>query len=663
MAAGKAGLECLPIFVDELLDQGIPQLAPWARDHIEEQGKKTDLTRLSDKTSGLLNGKWAEIFDLEGYPPGEELTVTGDNIRVLLHRVNRLAVVRPSLVLADSPAQLGAWCRINLQRDCHDTFEMWERFKQVKGYTGQGHHLAVIIPYCPEGPTSGTVGMYLGAALRKYFKDRNKENELLVWGIEICPNIDEKGNGGDGTDPNNAFRGYVARQELLEGVPLSADAADETRYAPFDINIVFDGGNDKGISTDSPTYLHEALDRAAAQTTACLLNGAAGKSNAEAEVRLIEGKRWNAYLTHVVSERSYGAASRYLGYRVALPWHRDPETWASSSVEAKKDAFLLRIDGDIQRRLRTEKNGTVKEQVQHLVSLAATIRGISLEAKWNNFLTKNRQASLALVSELLEQAVRDDDQTYANFRSADKAPDTITPQGLPFCINLQLPEEQRLRAALQSRDAGVAAPILDILGDAGNGTIRARLTQLFEAVFRRVDCDPLENDSSAFYDAVIAISMSDWSQGGKRLEFEHESLDYLIRADRRHIPNAFVDIPFDLSQVVTGAGEDSDGQPNQPAVLKWKLNWVKYDVPIEYSLLILARVRDGDGFRDITTYEKLRENYENMIEDPGAWRGLARYYGVKPPPELVDDDEAGAQSVRVGANGRASDSELVQEAA
>ena len=37
MAAGKAGLESLPMVVDECIVQGIPVLAPWAVDHSQEQ--------------------------------------------------------------------------------------------------------------------------------------------------------------------------------------------------------------------------------------------------------------------------------------------------------------------------------------------------------------------------------------------------------------------------------------------------------------------------------------------------------------------------------------------------------------------------------------------------------------------------------------------------
>ncbi len=662
MAAGKAGLESLPYFVDELMAQGIPQLAPWATDHTEATGGTTDLKTLQAKTQPRIANDWKGIFGLKGVPPGVEMRVVGDTIRVLLHRVNRLAVPS-SIILADSPAQLGAYCRVSIEKDCRDTYEMWEQYKAVRGFTGQGHHLAAVIPYCAEGPTSGTVGMYLGAALRKYFRERDKSHELVVWGIEICPNIDIDNNRAEATDPGNAFRGYVAREELLKGVPLSTDANDETFYAPFDINIVFDGGKDKVGSNESVNYLHSALDRAAAQTTACLLNGASGKSNAEAEVRLIEGKRWNAYLTHVVSERSYGPASRYLEYQVCLPWHRDPETWANSSVEARKDAFLLRIDSDIQRRLQSERNNFVKEHVEHLVALADTIRAIPLAAKWNNFLTKNRQSALSRVDELLKQAVSDDDHNYEAACAIDQAPDVVTPQGAPFCINLKLPEELRRRAALESRDNGVPAPILDILGDAGNSALRARLTQLSEEVLRRNDCDPLQHDSRAFFEALITVSIGDWSNGGRRLEFDMEGLDYLVRADRRHIPNAFVDIPFDLNRVIGDGGDDDGAQLNQPASLKWQLQGVEHDVPVEYSLMVLAEVREGEGFRDLTTYDLLRANYDMTVGDRKEWRARARHYGVKPPTDLLVDDMAAGLSVDSAVSGQTASAELAQEPA
>ena len=61
MAAGKAGLESLPYFVDELLAQGIPQLAPWAADHTAAQIDKLNRDIQSQRT-----GRWRGIYGLGG---------------------------------------------------------------------------------------------------------------------------------------------------------------------------------------------------------------------------------------------------------------------------------------------------------------------------------------------------------------------------------------------------------------------------------------------------------------------------------------------------------------------------------------------------------------------------------------------------------------------
>ena len=318
MAAGKAGLESLPFFVDELMAQDIPQLAPWALDHSQDE-----IDKLHAMTQERVAGSWQSLFEIGISPPGIIMDTDTAPNRRLLQLENPLAA--EATELADSPAQLGVWCRRQWREYCRDTERMWERYKARNGLTGS-YHLAVIIPFCPEGPTSGTVGMYMGAALRYHFAQAGKSDELVVWGIELCPPV----TLGDPSQMDhlavqNAFRGYVARQEVVQGVPLSGEANDETRHQPFDINIVFDGGTAKLATAAGLDPVWQAMDRAAAQVTSCLLNGAGGGDIPEATVRLKQGQRWNAHLTHVVSELSYEQASRYLTYQVTLPWHRDRE--------------------------------------------------------------------------------------------------------------------------------------------------------------------------------------------------------------------------------------------------------------------------------------------------------------------------------------------------
>ena len=65
---------------------------------------------------------------------------------------------------------------------------------------------------------------------------------------------------------------------------------------------------------------------------------------------------------------------------------------------------------------------------------------------------------------------------------------------------------------------------------------------------------------------------------------------------------------------------------------------VDHDVPVEYSILVLARVRDADGFKDISAYEELGSVYNDLTADLSRWREHARYYGIHPPSELKEDD-------------------------
>ena len=631
MAAGKAGLESLPFFVDEMMAQGITQLAPWAADHSQDQ-----IDELHAMTQSRVNGSWSRLFGVGISPPGTVMdTDTGPNRR-LLQLVNPLAAEARGL--ADSPAQLGAWCRRRIWEYVRETEALWERYKAENGVTGS-YHLAVVIPYCPEGPTSGTVGMYLGAALRQYFSENGKANELMVWGIELCPpaRIDNNKTDDENDDPvGNAFRGYIARDELLKGVPLSDDNAnDATLNNSFDINIVFDGGRAE-LATASTSTVLQAIDRAAAQTTACLINGAAGGDAAESDNRLLQGARWNAHLAHVVSERYYGPASRYLRYHVALPWERDPEAWDSATIADRKRSFLYRIDNDIKPRIGNEQDSAVKSHAENLVKCADEVRPISLDANILEPFTRKRKNAEKAVAGWLNQAVSDDRLNYkeAQANSQDTEGRIIPKEDL-FCINVVLPEMQRREAAVIERDNSVPGAISDILGDSGISQVRSRLSGLCNKVLDRSDCDAITNNSDAFFDEIISISAENREIGrNEGFRPTRENLGYYLAADKRNTNGTFYEFSFDLNKVISAPAADDD-QSTQPGSLKWKVNGVPYDVPVEYSILTLALVRKGDGFKDISTYDALKDNYEKIVGDREEWRKRARYYGVKPPPQLI----------------------------
>lgn len=124
MAAGKAGLESLPYFVDELLAQGITQLAPWAADHTDGQ-----IEKLNRDIQEQRSGRWRGIYGLGDAQLGVTMQPNALAPQNLLHLVNPLAVENS---LANSPAQLAAWCRWNIQQTCWDTVQMWTKFKQER---------------------------------------------------------------------------------------------------------------------------------------------------------------------------------------------------------------------------------------------------------------------------------------------------------------------------------------------------------------------------------------------------------------------------------------------------------------------------------------------------------------------------------------------------
>ena len=652
MAAGKAGLESLPFFVDELLAQGVDQLAPWAIDHSPEQ-----LDGLRRQTEELVQGVWRtsrKIFEIGSSPPGSPMHADSASNRRLLQQINPLAAQVTEL--EDAPAQLGAWCRRQIRQHCRDTERLWEQFKREKGLTS-AYQLAVVIPYCPEGPTSGTVGMYLGAALQHYFAQQNKSDQLVVWGIELCTpmyqgNSDEDMNR---TAVNNAFRGYVARQETLEGVPLSEDPSDDERFPCFDINIVFDGGT---VPTGDIEKAFAAIDRAAAQVTACLLNGAGGGDRAEAIVQLKQGKRWNAYLGHVISERSYSDACRYLRYRVTLPWFREPDTWNEATVAQQKET-LLRLLGQhgIRQLWNNEPNTVVASAVKPLIDKADQLGKISLASSLIGMLNGKNKSSQDEARSLLTAAKSEDEETYRRATEAREESYSIKAKIDHFCVNIELPENQRIEAAEIARDNGIQGPIADVIGDAGVATVRQRLTELCNDVLRRPDLISLEANSEALFDEIMSISIGDWSRNSNNdaLRPSREVLRDFIAAERRSIPGAYSEMTFDLSKVISSADPadlgrggsvptDSSGdsqqssvpRPRQPAAMRWRLSDVDYEVPVEFSILVLGRVREGDGFKDVSTYRELEKNYQDLTANLSRWRELARYYGIQPPPELLE---------------------------
>ena len=633
MAAGKAGLESLPYFVDEMLAQGITQLAPWAADHSQEQ-----IDTLNKIIQERRNGEWEKVFQIGSPDTRIGVQLRPDTVQTsrLLGRINPRAWGASQL--ADHPALLAAWCRINLWQYCRDTYAIWESFKYEHGISND-QQLSVVIPYCPEGPTSGTLGMYLGAALRKYFADRRKPNEpnqLVVWGIELCPPINEEADGTlDALAVRNIFRGFVAREELTrkEGLPLSEDPDDTGSTKPFDINIAFDGGTTKAPYDDIED-IHHAMDRAAAQTTACLLNGANAGDVPEGTNSLLEGGRWNTYLVHVVSQRSYEPGCRYLNYHVRLPWVRDPHSWENSGTSNQKEKFRACIGQEILPLLESEKDLSVRETIETLVSLSNQAQAIKRDGPIFNIFTGNHKRVKGLL-EQAEQLSKD----YANQlnQPSPSIPSVVVVRRDPFCVNITLPNELRWRAAEQMRNPGdTAPPIANLLGNS-QSVVREHIQEFCSKVLQRSDCLGPESNSQARFSELFAIKIGAESGRGNRIfEPAQEILGDFISADRRGRDGAFNSLTYSLPNPVRPTEPRSSDPTENFQTLRWKLKRVNFDIPVEYSFLTLARCRPEDGFKDISTYDRLLESYRDRIGDLSTWRDYARYYGVVPPKELVD---------------------------
>ncbi len=632
MAAGKAGLECLPYFVDELLAQGIPQLAPWAADHMQEQ-----INTLNVMVQERRSGPWQKIYQIGSPNTRIGIVLTPDEVQSkrLLGRVNPLSA--ETTALADHPALLAAWCRINIGQYCRETLALWESYKWENGL-GNDQQLAVVIPFCPEGPTSGTVGMYLGAALRKYFADRRRGNELVVWGIELCPPVNEDATGNlDQFAARNIFRGFVAREELLrnQGLPLTDNPQDTGSHQPFDITIAFDGGATKA-PFDDINDIHQAMDRAAAQTTACLLNGAAGGDPEESANWLREGGRWNALLTHVVSEGSYNRACRYLNYHVRLPWYREPEKWKAASTTSRKQTFNTCVKEEIRPLLENEKDSTVLEKVKLLAKFSDDAQSV----KWDQGIAKPFTGNHKKVEAILGEALTKSEEAYQEFNLS--SPNALVARKDPFCINMMLPEGLRRSLSEQMRDSNDPIPLGNFLGDNAISAVRNQITGLITQVLQRSDCLAPESNSQALFEQIIAIPIGDLSNDPSNRNFRPYlgSLLDFVRIEKRGHDGDLNFLPYSLRERAHVAEPENNDPWERIWSLKWNLKDVSFDIPVEFSFLTLARCRPEDGFRDVSTYDRLEQAHRERTGDLRSWQEYARYYGVRPPTALLTTDSS-----------------------
>lgn len=544
------------------------------------------------------------------------------SIAYILRVINPIEAGQMGSTLHDSPARLAAWCRLNLKDECYKTLRLWDTYKNLKALRPDDQ-LAVVIPFCPEGPTSGTVGMYLGATMIQCCVE-DRRDDVIVWGVELCPPIPTRLAG----DPaRNVFRGYVARKEMLAGVPLSADDPDDTdRKQCFHINIACDGGHSPRPYTE-PEDILPALDRAAAQVIACLLTKAGTGDKGETADALRNGTgRWNACVVNVVCETSYSPAFRCLGYRAKLPWNGNAERWAKRKTGQKKESFLSRID-EIGQMISDGEVPEVKTWFAQLNRTAKQLRAMGVKER---FFGKKEQA-------LLMKAENDDEKFYSTLLAEDRPNDRVMVRSQPFCINVGLTERLREDNAQRIVDKSApehSKPLSEMLGIASSNEVQSAITAFCKQFLDRREFGG-SAPSRANFEEIRAISVRSDANRLNEADFRPSDNDlspYLDVKARAHAPPYFV-----THNLSGGKGASS--------VLLWRpfkvdqtnndrKSLTENEVPVEYSFIVLARVRNGEGFRDLYSYSDLKKHHDSIVNSAN-WLDHARYYAVRVPEKLL----------------------------
>ena len=628
MGAGKSGLEALPWFVKEFKERGYRRMSPLGLDHDQGTIRKTldDIKRVVGED---LGDQVCRLIQMEGGP--------ADN---LLNTINPEAYAGSGM--ADNPARIGAWCRVELQERCNETLQEWIRYSREHrtDFNSPDDLLLVVVPYCPEGPTSGTIGMYLGAMLRKTFDAADWGSRLLVCGVELCPPIVYEQNKDLGlAAANNLFRGYVARQEMMRGVPTTANASDtEYRSKCFDVNLVFDGGAELGTDI-SIEGVWPAMDRAAAQATALLFKGAASNGDIKEGIDMLKwkGGRWELNLMHVVSDREYSPAVRCHLYRRRLPWNDSDSIqkwWHGLNPEQKRQEFIRSVE-EMENDLRQEKNDEVKHWFNEIKAHADRLSELK-PGRLDKIPGGGRKHAKA-VQNRLETVRSVDQEVYDGIQNSDQAGNENKYPDEPYCVNVRLSGSIR-RSIIEGESPD---DIASMVGPTGRASLQNILKdQIARRYLKRGDCDHLEHNSHAFFEQITIVSVmnEDASKPGENPNWG------LCPPDK--------DFKYCLSREHQGgAGSFGTMKYAMNAPLYWKPRELSHDIPVEYSILVAARVREQDGFKDVYNYQEMREHHDGIAARESDLKLYHHYYGIRPPQpgedlwaepaeQAVDDDEA-----------------------
>lgn len=310
LGGGKASLMAMRYIIEDLVKAGVPILKPLGLDHDADDLAKNEFF------DGLIDIK--ELLGRNGYSFGPEdcfVPIDGNlSTREGLRKSNpvfyELANIDDigAVEMHDRPCVLAEWAKQHAS-------EIWDWvLSEWRVYRLENHannRLIILMPYCPEGPTSGTIGTVLGTMLRRQIEDAKNQGDLQnltvrVYGLELCPSIPYQRTINDGTLRGNAYAGYIARKALLEGPVASR---------PFDACFAVDVGREEDLGlTLEESELH--VDKAAARVGVAVVKGVLGQDLGESDDAIRQHWRWQVIPLEIWTDPS---ELKVLPYLTAFP--------------------------------------------------------------------------------------------------------------------------------------------------------------------------------------------------------------------------------------------------------------------------------------------------------------------------------------------------------
>jgi len=406
---------------------------------------------------------------------------------------------------------------------------------------------------------------------------------------------------------------------VLQGVPLTDRPNDTDYWQCFDIRLIFDGSAETEQRGIRPAGVWNSMDRAAAQATALLFKGAPNDRDVMESVNMLKERGpWEVTLVHVVSDREYSPALRFQHYRRQLPWHSISEWWRGNVRAMDKRTEFIDAIASMETEVQKEPYEDIHIWFSELKRHADLLERFTGGSFVGRLVGSNRRQDREIEA-LLDAAEDTDEQNYAIIREKDKAGESLNFRLEPYCVNIQLTEELRRKVIESATHIDIAT----LVGSNAQARLRNDIGSLIEPYLSRPDCEPLEHDSKAFFEQIVTISvvkegsLAERSQLNRALRPFEANVKYFLGREDRGSAGSYTETDYEIRH------------PHAP--LTWRPRNLDRDIPVEYTLLAIARVRESDGFEDVYSYDRLKEQYEKIIADPEELQHYLRYYGIRPP--------------------------------